>query len=100
MANSVFNINNGAPLNPQYPASSAWVTAVGATQFSGTSIPFTESAASILNNPPATITSGGGFSSFVARPSWQDAAVTAYLATSGLPTQYITSSGRAYPDVR
>jgi subtilase family serine protease len=95
-----FNVANGNALTPSYPASSAWVTSVGATQFIGSSAPYSEVAASILNNPPALITTGGGFSTLQSRPSWQDSVVSNYLATATLPPSTVfNSAGRAYPDV-
>ena len=47
------------------------------------------------------ITTGGGFSSVFARPSWQDAAVDAYLAKgpSLPPASLFPSHNRAYPDI-
>ncbi|KAJ7205471.1 subtilisin-like protein [Mycena pura] len=72
-----------------FPASCPYVTAVGATtQTSGTS---PENGASL---------SGGGFSSFFARPSYQNTLVGSYLAhqnTAFAPWQ--NSTGRALPDV-
>jgi tripeptidyl-peptidase-1 len=44
--------------------------------------------------------SGGGFSNLWPRPAWQDSAVKAYLASSGLPPSSLyNASGRAFPDV-
>ena len=48
------------------------------------------------------ITTGGGFSTFNARPSWQTAAVNAYfagLATGDTPASGYNPNGRGYPDV-
>ena len=43
---------------------------------------------------------GGGFSNTFSRPSYQDAAVNAYLVRANLPDQqHWNASGRAYPDV-
>ncbi|OJA14334.1 hypothetical protein AZE42_10497 [Rhizopogon vesiculosus] len=71
---------------PAFPASCPYVTAVGAT----------------INIPEtAVFFSGGGFSDYFLRPSYQDAAVSEYLAKlapgtyEGLYNPY----GRAYPDV-
>ena len=69
---------------PQWPASSAYVTAVGGTQ------------------SPTKVWSdgGGGFSNVFPRPSYQDDAVEAYLKSGKAPpTFYFNTSGRAYPDV-
>jgi tripeptidyl-peptidase-1 len=103
-------------LNPDYPACSPYVLSVGATQLAN--------AQFALKNPPpvckqpaykcessgteqavsyavANFASGGGFSNYAAQPSWQTAAVNAYLK-SGVtlpPSSYFNASGRAYPDV-
>ena len=47
------------------------------------------------------ITSGGGFSNYNARPSWQTSAVTNYFAALGTnqPAPGYSISGRGYPDV-
>ena len=69
---------------PHWPASSAYVTAVGGT------ITPTE----VWSN------GGGGFSNAFPRPSYQDDAVQAYLKSGKAPpTKYFNTSGRAYPDV-
>ena len=75
---------------PNFPASSPYVTAVG-----GTGLPLVgklEKTASL---------SGGGFSDVFARPDYQNAAVTAYLKNApSLPAaSYYNSTGRGYPDV-
>jgi len=101
-------------LRPEYPASSPYVTAVGATQIMN--------AVNKLKNPPpvcsnyscpssgveqavsyanAGFTSGGGFSAIATTPSYQQAAVSAYLA-SGVklpPSSYYNSTGRGAPDI-
>lgn len=44
--------------------------------------------------------SGGGFSNIFARPSYQDAAVSAYLKKLGNKYEgFYNKSGRAYPDM-
>ena len=49
------------------------------------------------------ITSGGGFSVFYTRPSWQDAAVTTYfknaIAEGKNPVGGYAAGGRGYPDI-
>lgn len=72
---------------PAFPASCPWVTAVGATRY--------------VAPEQAVSFSGGGFSDFFARPSWQNAAVSSWLETKADPafTKYFNVSGRAYPDV-
>ena len=72
---------------PNWPATSPFATAVGGTYLNGTT-------------EIAWADSGGGFSNLWARPSWQDAAVSAYLQREDLPDkQYFNVSGRAIPDV-
>ncbi|KAG6830402.1 hypothetical protein H0H92_000898 [Tricholoma furcatifolium] len=70
---------------PIFPASCSFVTAVGAT----TSIP-----------EVATTLSGGGFSRYFNRPSYQNAQVNKYLTKLGSTYSGLYSStGRGYPDV-
>jgi len=103
---------------PDFPAASPYVTSVGATQLRDVVLE--------LQNPPpvcgdayywfcasngvedavsyefAGFASGGGFSNVAPRPSYQDAAVQAYLSSStgkGIPASYYNASGRAYPDL-
>ncbi|CZT48511.1 related to Tripeptidyl-peptidase sed3 [Rhynchosporium secalis] len=72
---------------PAFPASCPWVTAVGGTRY--------------VNPELAVSFSGGGFSDFFPRPSWQNADVSSWLSTKADPkyTQYFNASGRAYPDI-
>lgn len=111
------------PLMPTFPATSPWVTAVGstrlanaqhidtprtnvcklATQASGTAprCARTGNEFVLSSEDGAAVTSGGGFSWTVARPNWQEAAVSAYL-NSGvqLPdAAAFNPDGRAIPDV-
>jgi len=97
-----------------FPGASPYVLSVGATMLSGTvsGNPYkapackTHSCATtkteiVCTYPQALITTGGGFSSYVTRPSWQNAAVSAYLA-SGValpPARDYNSANRAFPDV-
>ncbi|KAG1868043.1 peptidase S8/S53 domain-containing protein [Suillus tomentosus] len=71
---------------PTFPASCPYVTAVGGT----VNIPETAAAFS-----------GGGFSNYFARPAYQEAAVSEYLAMLAPDTfkGIYNSTGRAYPDV-
>eukprot|EP01112_Ceratiomyxa_fruticulosa_P017649 TRINITY_DN5544_c0_g1_i5.p1 TRINITY_DN5544_c0_g1~~TRINITY_DN5544_c0_g1_i5.p1 ORF type:complete len:557 (+),score=131.73 TRINITY_DN5544_c0_g1_i5:128-1672(+) len=79
---------------PSYPASSPYVTSVGATQFLDG--PGVEIAVSAFG-------SGGGFSpkSYQAQPSYQSSAVSAYFKNAPkLPDPiYYSKNGRATPDV-
>jgi tripeptidyl-peptidase-1 len=103
-------------LRPPFPASSPYVTAVGATQLNNP-------VYNLPNSPPACttsgypcpsggtevavsydvsgFTSGGGFSDLAPTPAWQKAAIQAYF-TSGVqlpPTSYYNQTGRGFPDV-
>jgi subtilase family serine protease len=102
-------------LRAAFPSSSPYVTSVGATEW--------RNATYNLPNAPAIcqstyscvsggvecavsidisgFASGGGFSNISTRPSYQDAAVTAYL-NSGVqlpPSSYYNAKGRGAPDV-
>lgn len=101
-------------LHAVFPASSPYVTAVGATQMQTVSeylktgdlckstyqcvAKGVEEAVSVNT---AGFTSGGGFSNYTARPSYQDKAVDAYLKSSVKmpPASYFNAKGRAFPDV-
>lgn len=75
---------NRTVFTPMFPASCPWVTAVGGTQ----------------NIPEIAIDfSGGGFSNYFSRPSYQKEDVCSYLAINSTWNQYYNSAGRAYPDV-
>lgn len=103
-------------LNPPYPAASPYITAVGATQIDQAS-----GVANLPNPPPgcagqscasggseeavsyaqSNFASGGGFSFVAPAPSYQTAAIAAYLK-SGVklpPSGYYNSKGRGFPDV-
>tara|TARA_B110000208_G_C11734265_1_gene417542 strand:- start:40 stop:1458 length:1419 start_codon:yes stop_codon:yes gene_type:complete len=71
---------------PTFPASSPWITAVGGLQGGA------KGASSEVVWPSG----GGGFSNYFPRPSYQDAAVKAYLAQSGLPKQVSFYFNRSY----
>jgi tripeptidyl-peptidase-1 len=78
---------------PDWPASSTYVTAVGATTMS---LPL-ESGSEIV-----APFSGSGSSNRYVRPRYQEAAVASYLANkdANLPAQsFWNSTGRMYPDV-
>jgi len=78
--------------NPDFPAGSPYVTAVG-----GTELPTATIGATEVCCPDG----GGGFSNTFARPSYQATAVNNYIK-SGVklpPQSYWNISGRAYPDV-
>ena len=84
---------------PSWPASSPWVTAVGATRFIDQRADADEMASDAFG-------SGGGFSALFDRSDapWQAAAAEAYLGRAGSlpkfpPSAAIPSRGRATPDV-
>ena len=84
---------------PSWPASSPWVTAVGATRFAGQRIGAEEIASDSFG-------SGGGFSTrFSQDPDakWQQRAVTKYLssvdASTLPPASAFPVTGRATPDI-
>jgi len=112
-------------MNPNFPASSPFVTTVGGTQFAGdvstegVTSPVCQSGE--LKTPcagsghevvastskhdgsadPSKITSGGGFSDVTPTPAFQQAAVAAYLANgTGVPKgSLFNAGGRGYPDI-
>lgn len=105
---------SSTPLSPMYPATSAYVLSVGATQLSaptllggGPLICSTYNCAAGSGGETACsfatgsgITTGGGFSDYVAQPTWQSSSVSAYLSSGALlPTVAYHATGRAYPDV-
>ena len=111
---------------PEWPASSPYVTTVGATQLddrhsplcSGTYSAYAYSAGGVApvavpttcsslkevvcsSSLGGVITSGGGFSNVHGRPAWQAAAVDAYLASGAAPATpgFFNTKGRGYPDL-
>ena len=84
---------------PSFPATSPFVTVVGATM--GPETGGLEIACQ--SQLGGVITTGGGFSVLYPRPSWQNEQVTAYLdgvaGTSENPPFGYNAQGRAYPDV-
>ena len=92
---------NGASCGyePSFPATSPYVTAVGATMatnWDGSAGAPNEQVCQA--DKGGTVTSGGGFSVYGHRPDWQTAAVDAYLSRSTAVGGYSTT-GRGYPDV-
>lgn len=104
---------------PDYPAASPYILSVGATQLSNGQ-PIANPVTPVCKNQAAggqcaasgteivsstatgsLIVSGGGFSNVAPQPSWQTAAVAAYLA-SGATTPgagNFNQTSRGYPDV-
>ncbi|KAK5578352.1 hypothetical protein RB653_008022 [Dictyostelium firmibasis] len=94
-----FDPSNGPIFNPDFPASSPYVTSVGATEIYQSPQP--ESVCSIESG--SIITSGGGFSVTQSQPYYQIDAVNNYLqqqsSSSSLPSFGFNASNRAYPDI-
>merc|ERR1712113_1194514 len=85
----------GEQFNPDFPASSPYITSVGGTDFA---------TKSVIGAEKAWASGGSGFSNHFAQPEYQKAAVDAYIATASKagvlpPTSYWNATGRAYPDV-
>jgi tripeptidyl-peptidase-1 len=77
---------NKTRFNPIYPASCPFVTSVGGTYS--------------INPEKAISFSSGGFSERFGRPSYQDQAVSTYLANLGDTWKdYYNPNGRGFPDV-
>jgi tripeptidyl-peptidase-1 len=82
--------------NPSFPASSPYVTAVGATQ--GVESGSAEIACSEATG--GAITTGGGFSTKYDAPKYQTSAIADYFAAvSPTPASGYKVGGRGYPDV-
>ncbi|EIW59803.1 subtilisin-like protein, partial [Trametes versicolor FP-101664 SS1] len=77
---------NTKHFQPNFPASCPFVTTVGGT---------------IRVNPEVAVSfSGGGFSNYFARPSYQSTAVSTFLTKLGSTNAgQFNTTGRAYPDV-
>jgi subtilase family serine protease len=105
------------PLSTIFPGASPWVLSVGATMLSNntsseknfanpppicqTHTCSTSTTEEVCSYPEALITTGGGFSNYVARPSYQNTAVANYLS-SGVPlppAADFNSSNRGFPDI-
>jgi len=106
---------------PEWPVTSPYVVAVGATQLSDKYSPVCGSRWSSFFNlsiqctgngevacqsdQGCVVTTGGGFSNFYTRPYWQEKAVSNFLEVGsfapGYPTdeEFFNKQGRAYPDV-
>merc|ERR1711865_109085 len=81
----------GGKYQPNMPATSPYVTAVGGTQpTSMFPAPGSESAIGL---------SSGGFSNYWATPSWQKDATAAYIKTKPTSSDKYNASGRGFPDI-
>jgi len=87
------SLSDADEFQPDYPACSPYVTAVGGLK-DGTvgKTPLGETI---------WVDGGGGFSNFSPRQTWQDSAVSSYLSSNkNLPaSKSYNSSGRGFPDI-
>lgn len=80
---------NSSTFLPEFPSTCPYVTSVGATKSFEPEVAVTGGWAS-----------GGGFSSYFARPAYQDDVVPAYVASlDGAYAAFYNQSGRGYPDL-
>jgi len=89
-------------LTASFPANCPFVTTVGATMGPEKGLEAEEVAAAPDFRWPWVdwdITSGGGFSTYFPRPSWQYRAVRKYLNNYNIAGGKTNTTGRAYPDV-
>ncbi|KII91521.1 hypothetical protein PLICRDRAFT_105438 [Plicaturopsis crispa FD-325 SS-3] len=88
----------GKIFNPAFPSTCPYVTSVGATQVNPNSSIFEPESAC-----EQVIYSGGGFSNYFARPSYQEKAVSSFLKNHPPPYSHdlynATGNSRAYPDL-
>lgn len=89
---------------PSTDAACPYVLAVGATKLpANTPVGGQEIAAIDTFSTGSTFYSGGGFSLYYPRPSYQDTAVLTYLNNSNYNTTYnatqVNLAGRGYPDI-
>jgi tripeptidyl-peptidase-1 len=107
--------NASNPLSSIFPGASPWVLSVGATTLTDPDpndpYPFkspicqttdcsTSKTEIVCSYPDALITTGGGFSTFLPRPSYQNDVVSSYLKTAQLPPKSdYNASNRGFPDV-
>lgn len=84
--------------NPSFPASSPYVTAVGATQGPESGKP----EVACTSDQGGVITTGGGFSTIFSAPSYQTSTIANYFSTlpsNQQPVSGYATNGRGYPDV-
>lgn len=88
---------------PNFPASNPYVTAIGATMGPNGLPPALGTDELVCQSQlDGVITSGGGFSTYYAQPTWQKTAVTGYfnsLTAETTPTPGYNKNGRGLPDM-
>jgi len=94
-ARSVLQGKSACGYTPSFPASSPYVTAVGATQ--GIEAGGPELACG--SSTGGQISTGGGFSDYYEQPKWQASAVAGYFAAGKKAAPGYDKTGRGYPDV-
>jgi len=107
MACNVLGAVGTSVLAPSYPASSPYVTSVGAIMDVRMAEGEDPVMATCMAPSGGAITPGGGFSTLYARPEWQEEAVSEYLGKDHSGYKYypgqgqtgFAPSGRGYPDV-
>ena len=83
---------NTSTFLPAFPASCPYVTTVGATKNVNPEIVAVDASNGFV--------SGGGFSNYFARPSYQDTVVSKYVTSLGTDFKGLyNTSGRGYPDI-
>ena len=101
--------SEGTGFYPSFPATCPYVTAVGGTsgpemgeaEVSCQSDNCANTGSGSSSGRGGIITSGGGFSTYFPRPSWQDTAVETYLNSGvALPKEgTFNAKGRGIPDI-
>jgi len=93
------NKRTSCSYTPLFPASSQYVTTVGATMGPESS----KAEVVCSSSSGSSITSGGGFSNNEPMPTWQSSAINNYFdivnGTTKQPTSGYSTTGRGYPDV-
>jgi len=94
--NGVGSNSGSCGYTPSFPATSPYVTAVGATKGAESGGP----EVVCQWDGAGVITSGGGFSTLYTAPAFQSSAISNYLSTvSTKPVSGYSTTGRGYPDV-
>jgi tripeptidyl-peptidase I len=87
---------SGREFETHFPDSCPYITSVGATR----SLPTDPETEIVAYNPNNHFHSGGGFSKYFPRPSYQDAVVPTYIDSLGtLYSGLYNAIGRGYPDI-
>lgn len=81
--------------NPSFPASSNYITSVGATQGPEDSQP----EIAEQSDKDGLITTGGGFSVYYKQQEWQSSFIKTYFSSVTPPKGKYNSAGRGYPDI-